>query len=191
MVILGTCVLSIVFPPVNRVFRTRVRVVEGLPFGLILGTAFMRQYQGSLIFEGPGSGSFKPTPGSDRVPLLSWLEQPRGKSKALNACEDEPEEGEVTSRRFCAMDREQSPESTQDSQPSEILAMEAPGLGATAWEDEGTLQWPIYVDKEITIPGSVSVEIGARVTGPVPYAKTLVLVFPVSPFDLRVKPSSA
>ena len=35
MNIIGTAMLPLVFPPVDRVFRARVRVVEGLPFGLI------------------------------------------------------------------------------------------------------------------------------------------------------------
>lgn len=75
-------------------------------------------------------------------------------------------------------------EEVRQSQPSEVLALEALELGSTAWEDDGTLQWPIYVDNEIEVPGSVSAEIEARVKGPIPYAKTLVLVFPVAPFDL-------
>ena len=36
MNIIGTAILPLVFPPVDRVFRAQVRVVEGLPLGLIL-----------------------------------------------------------------------------------------------------------------------------------------------------------
>ena len=62
MTILGTCVLFLVFPPVDGIFATKVRVVDQLPIGLILGTEFMRRYESSMSFEGPGSGVFKPTP---------------------------------------------------------------------------------------------------------------------------------
>ena len=80
MTILGTCVLFLVFPPVDGIFATRVRVGDRLPIGLILGTKLMRRYESSMSFEGPGSGVFKPTPTSPRVSLLAWLEHPRGLS---------------------------------------------------------------------------------------------------------------
>ena len=68
MNIIGTAILPLVFPPVDRIFRARVRVVEGLPFGFILGAAFMRHYSSIIDFE--GAGSFKPTKDSRAVPLL-------------------------------------------------------------------------------------------------------------------------
>ena len=64
MSILGTCLILVVFPPVDKIFAVKVRVVDQLPLGLILGTAFMRRYESSLIFEDPGGGWFKPTPTS-------------------------------------------------------------------------------------------------------------------------------
>lgn len=68
MPIIGTVLLPLIFPPVDRVFRARIRVVEGPPFRLILGTAFLRHYSSTILLE--GAGSFKPTPDSCRVPLL-------------------------------------------------------------------------------------------------------------------------
>ena len=56
MSILGTCLISVVFLPVDKIFAVKVRVVDQLPLSLILGTAFMRRYESSLIFEGPGAG---------------------------------------------------------------------------------------------------------------------------------------
>ena len=38
MNIIGTTIPPLVFPPVDRVVRARVRVVEGLPFGLKTGS---------------------------------------------------------------------------------------------------------------------------------------------------------
>ena len=56
MSVLGTCLNSVVFVPVDKIFAVKVRVVDQLPLGLILGTAFMRRYESSLAFKGPGSG---------------------------------------------------------------------------------------------------------------------------------------
>lgn len=74
MKIIGTSLLPLVFPPVDRVFRARVRVVEDLPVGLILGAAFMRRYNSVLFFE--GGGWFKPTRDSARVPMLDPKPRP-------------------------------------------------------------------------------------------------------------------
>ena len=63
----------------------KVRVVNQLPLGLILDTAFVRRYESSLIFEGPGAGWFKPTPTSPRVPLLPWSERPRELDRKAHA----------------------------------------------------------------------------------------------------------
>lgn len=74
MKIIGTSLLPLVLPPVDRVFRARVRVVEDLPVGLILGAAFMRRYNSVLFFE--GGGWFKPTRDSARVPMLDPKPRP-------------------------------------------------------------------------------------------------------------------
>ena len=60
MSILGSCLISVVFLPVDNIFAVKVRVVDQLPLGLILGTAFMRSNESSLIFEGPGAGCLNP-----------------------------------------------------------------------------------------------------------------------------------
>lgn len=67
--------------------------------------------------------------------------------------------------------------------------MDALKLGATAWEDQGTLTWPVFIDQELKIPGGVNVEVEAKVTGPFPYSKTSLGVFPVSTFDLEKQPT--
>lgn len=38
---------------------------------------------------------------------------------------------------------------------------------------------------ETQVPGSASMEIDANVKGSIPYAKTLVLAFPITPFDRK------
>ena len=74
MTIVGTAILPLIFPPVDRIFRARVRVVVDLPFGLILGAAYLRHYNSVLDFG--GLGTFKPSGDSPCVPLLP-AEQPR------------------------------------------------------------------------------------------------------------------
>ena len=69
MNIVRSCDITFVFMPEDRVRRMTVRVVEGLPYGLILGAAFLRQHGCILNFaEG---GDFKPAPESPWVPLRS------------------------------------------------------------------------------------------------------------------------
>lgn len=57
MSVVGTAILPLTaeFPPVDRVFRARVRVVAGLPFGLIPAAAYMHHYNSVLGFEGTDS----------------------------------------------------------------------------------------------------------------------------------------
>ena len=180
MDILGTCLLALVFPPIDGIFRAKVRVVKGLPYGLVLGTEFMSRHESLLSFGRPGLGWFKPTPDSDRVPLLSSIvERPNIARPSTR------EEMYGATTRFQASHWTPSEDQDQSTLPSEVAAMDALDLGATAWEDDGTLQWRVFLTDTTDIPGGVSVEIDARVEGPLPNAKTLMLVFPVSPFDLE------
>lgn len=67
--IAGSCELPLVFHPEGRVRKVVVRVVQDLPYGLIIGTAFSRM-NGSVIRFAAG-GSFKPAPESPWVPFIS------------------------------------------------------------------------------------------------------------------------
>lgn len=51
MNIVGLCDIPLVFMPEDRVRRMAVRVAEGLPYGLTLGAAFLRQSGASLISQ--------------------------------------------------------------------------------------------------------------------------------------------
>ena len=68
MNIIGYTILPLVFSVVDCVFRAHVRVVEVLPFDLILGAALMRHY--SCVIDFDGADFFKPTKDSRAVPLL-------------------------------------------------------------------------------------------------------------------------
>lgn len=85
MPILGTCVLFITFPPGGQIVGTQVRVVDGLPFGLILGAASMRQRSSALIFK--GAEWFQPSPSSVRVP---WQVSRSEATERSDAPEQEP-----------------------------------------------------------------------------------------------------
>lgn len=52
MPIFGTCVFFLTFPPAITIFGMRVRVVEGFPFGLILGTAVRTATRQRSSFSG-------------------------------------------------------------------------------------------------------------------------------------------
>lgn len=186
MRILGTCILFIIFPPVDGIFAASVRVVEGLPFGLVLGTAFMRYHGSSLLFAGPGSGHFKPNPHSSLVPLLPWTYPNQGRKRSDGTYERE--EGDLQVQEeisyFSPAQWIPSEDQTPAFRPSEKEAMEALDLGATAWKDKGTIQLPVLITCTADIPGGMSVDLNVRVTGFTPYLTTLLLVFPVASFDL-------
>ncbi|CAM9872207.1 unnamed protein product [Choristocarpus tenellus] len=68
MQVLGSCILPILFPPEDRVHNVTFRVVEGLPYGMVLGAAFCRQNKSVLSFrEGEG---FRPAPNSPWIPFV-------------------------------------------------------------------------------------------------------------------------
>ena len=69
MNIVGSCEISLVFMPEDRVRRMTVRVVKGLPYGLISSAAFLRQH--GSVFNFPEGEGFRPTPESPWVPLRS------------------------------------------------------------------------------------------------------------------------
>ena len=77
MNIIGTTIPPLVFPPVDRVVRARVRVVEGLPFGLILGAAFVRH---SCVIDFERAGFIEPTKDSRAVYLSRRRIRSRGVS---------------------------------------------------------------------------------------------------------------
>ena len=69
MNIIGSCDIPLVLMPEDRIRRMTVRMVEGLPYGLILGAAFLRQNASVINFT--ERGGFKPAPRSSWVPPRS------------------------------------------------------------------------------------------------------------------------
>ena len=60
MKIIGSITLPLVFEPENRARSVRLKIVDGLPYGCILGAAFFRANGSTLSFTS-GHG-FKPSP---------------------------------------------------------------------------------------------------------------------------------
>ena len=120
MKILGTCLLSMVFPPEDGIFRVRVRVTEGLPFALILGAAFMRKHGSILLFE--GAGWFMPTPTSSRVSQLPWNAH-QGPRQISDSAEDQAPTGWQAAPLGSPSGR------VRDDATGEVIPPEEPGTG--------------------------------------------------------------
>ena len=60
MEVVGSCVIPMVFSPVNRVFRISFRIVRGLPYAVVLGAAFMKGHHSTIRFR--EKEGFRPTP---------------------------------------------------------------------------------------------------------------------------------
>ena len=69
MEVIGSCVIPVVFPPIDRVFRTSFRVVRDLPYAVVPGAAFMKEHHSTISFR--EKEGFKPTPESTWVPFSS------------------------------------------------------------------------------------------------------------------------
>ena len=97
-----------------------------------------------------------------------------------------------TQEVFCSVEwrTESQDEKGDDSRTTlpQLLATEALDLGSTAWEDGGSLRWPMVVAKQQTVPGRVSVEVDALLPGPQPHTAQLLVVFPLKLFDRRSNP---
>lgn len=71
-------------------------------------------------------------------------------------------------------------------EPSELQdSNHVPALGDSAWQDDGTLQWKLYNEKQVVVEGFVSLQIPAFVKGPQPQERQLVLINPTKTYDLE------
>ena len=136
MNIVWSCDLPLVFRPEDRVRRMTFRVVEGLPYGFILGGAFLRQHGRVLHFaEG---GGFKPAPESPWVSLRfigGCSTQSDGKATGWKAMPRRKQETPTATlgplwERFCAV----APPSTE-KEPEELTEpATVPKEGEVAWK---------------------------------------------------------
>ena len=83
MEVIGSCVIPVVFPPIDRVFRISFRVVRDLPYAVVLGAAFMKEHHSTISFR--EKEGFKPTPESTWVPFSSHTTNSATSSKDITA----------------------------------------------------------------------------------------------------------
>lgn len=67
MEVAGSCMLPLVFAPVDQIFRVKFRVVGGLPYAMVLGVACIIEHQVIISFD--GDGGFRTAPSSSWVPF--------------------------------------------------------------------------------------------------------------------------
>ena len=62
MEVIGSCMIPIMFSPVDRVSHISSRIVRNLPYTVVLGAAFMKEHQSTIsVREKEG---VRPTPES-------------------------------------------------------------------------------------------------------------------------------
>ena len=87
MEVIGSCLIPLIFTPVNRVFRVPFRVVRDLPYAVVLGAAFMKENKSVLSFN--ENEGFKPTPDSTWVPFSPHIAGAAKSSKEVSAAWDD------------------------------------------------------------------------------------------------------
>lgn len=151
MEISGSCEIPVVFNPEDKVRNVAVRVVEGLPYGFIVGAAFLRKHQSVISFA--EETGFKPSPDSPWVPFLSFGRQNRRKDKkavgwhvATKAVRDHVSLKHMRKKKdkvvpvkiwdqFCTVRPNQEEEVPDGVAPPSRI----PSIEDVAWEDDGAL----------------------------------------------------
>ena len=65
-----------------------------------------------------------------------------------------------------------------------IVAKQTNPQVKAVWEDQATLDWIMRLDQDVSLPGGTSRQVNARVKGPQPQTRLLVVVEPLGRFDL-------
>ena len=156
MRILGTTTLPLKFPAETRVRKITFRVVDGLPYGLIVGADYLRNEESILDF-GQGKG-FKHNPNAAWMPFLDHTPP-----SALIASLTDP-------LAMSAVDA-----AHRTFQPHEDMV----------WEDDSTLEWDVYLNNgDTSTEGYVSKVVGGYAVGPIPQDKQLAIILPKEAYDL-------
>ena len=173
MEVVGSCLLPLVFAPVDQIFRVKNRVVKGLPYAMVLGAAFMTDHQSIISFD--GEEGFRPTPFSSWVPFAP-KEVGEAATESMYAEWD----------HNCAVIPP-----TGEQEPDELEEPKIPAgnmeLGSSVWEDEGTLHWKLRITRDVEVQGGASIQLDTFVKGPQPRVKQLVVVEPTNRYDLKLR----
>ena len=156
MRILGSTTLPLKFPAETRIRNITFRVVDGLPYGLIVGADYLRSEESILDF-GPGKG-FKHNPNAAWIPFLDHTPP----SALIASLTDSLATTTVDATH-------------RTSQPVEDMA----------WEDDSTLEWDAYLNNgDTSTEGYVSKVVGGYAVGPMPQDKQLAIILPQEAYDL-------
>ena len=154
--ILGSTTLPLKFPAETRVRKITFRVVDGLPYGLIVGADYLRNEESILDF-GPGKG-FKHNPNAAWIPFLDHTPP----SALIASLTD--------SLATTAVDA-----AHRTSQSHEDMA----------WEDDSTREWDVYLNNgDTSTEGYVSKVVGRYAVGPMPQDKQLAIILRKDAYDL-------
>ena len=178
MRVLGSSVVPIVFAPEDKVRNVAVRVVEGLPYGFIIGAGFFRANASVLDF-GVGRG-FKPTHSSPWVPFSRHPTKPTHTPPVVDAVENSAWD------HFCQLSALADNDDLAEQCPPPLpIAAALPSFDIIAWEDDSTLQWKVRLVDDVTIEGFVGVAVEGFVTGPQPQDRQLVIIQPLDKYDME------
>ena len=81
MEVIGSCVISMVFSPVDRVFRLSFPIVRDLPYAVVLGSAFMNEHHSTVSFR--EKEGFSPTPEYAWMPFSPHATRRRHRKTSL------------------------------------------------------------------------------------------------------------
>lgn len=168
MHILGQVAVPLFFEGDEKAREITVRVVDGLPYGMIIGAEFFRRNRSALDFR-PFRG-FQPEPGAPWVPFANTsTDQLYG-----------PERLESTA----ALSDTYQNINTASSEPC-VDPPRVPAHSEVAWEDKSTLEWDVrQVDAVTSIKGFTSVAVEAAAVGAHPQDRQLVMVLPLEKYDI-------
>lgn len=148
----------------------------------------------------PDNSPRRPPPGAMAVetspPTTTWTATlfgvPSGRIRDEHTGEVIPtrQHDQTAAEVYCSMewtDQEDLVETDTDSDDQElkVATMDALQHDAAAWEDGGSLKWPMVLAEEASLPGRVSAEVNANLPGPQPNDRTLIVVHPHKPFDME------
>ena len=159
MRILGSTTLSLRFPAETRIRKITFRVVDGLPYGLIVGADYIRNKE-SIFDFGPGKG-LKHSPNAAWIPFLDYTPP----SALIASLTD-------SLATTAAVVPHRTSQSHEDM----------------AWKDDSTLELDVYLNNgDTSTEGYVSKVVGGYAVRLMPLDKQLANILPKAAYDLLGK----
>ena len=175
MHILGQVAIPLMLEGDEKVREIPVRVVDGLPYGMIIGAEFFKRNQSSIGFL-PFQG-FKPEPGAPWVPFANTRNgTPYGPSLAATA----PAWDAYQKLNITHTESSVEPPSPPAEPPK------LPTFEEVAWEDDAAFEWDVRpVDVVTPVRGFTNVAVEGAALGVQPQDRQLVMVLPTEKYDLN------